>query len=460
MLPFAKSVRVGDEVIALGHPLNLGGNPTITKGIVSAFRNYNGVEQIQTDAAINPGNSGGPLLNTKGQVIGMNTSSVDQSNSGRPVEGIGFAIKFNVLSTRLTAMKVGGHQAPTPTPTPRAVATQIPGYVFGPESGSIAHDPYDGFIDTYHADVSVSDAVIEARFFNPYSIQDGSWSSGFMFRSGRFNEFHILGIHSGGYWYHHLRTGDVENQQNLASEYSNHIDTTAHGSNRIRIITNGPQGWLFINDAFVATLDLSGLTVAGGVSVVGSYFQDDGIAGQSTRFENFTITSLQKVYGPINDSIEHDIHDTGYIDTYNSQVSITNGIIEARFTNPYASWQGDWSSGFMLRYTSANEFHIIGARSSNYWFHYLRTGNVDTEQELAIEYSQQVITSSTGSNHILIIALNELGWLFINGVFISELDLRGKVEVGRVSAIGTYFLNDGIAGYSTRFENFTIWSAD
>ena len=51
------------------------------------------------------------------------------------------------------------------------------------------------------------------------------------------------------------------------------------------------------------------------------------------------------------------------------------------------------------------------------------------------------------------------GWLFINGVYVDRLDLSGGLEAGTVSAVGSYFAGHGIAGKSTRFEGFTIWSA-
>jgi len=90
------NLQVGQRVYAIGNPFGLAG--TLTQGIVSSIRQVqepNGPaieEAIQTDAAINPGNSGGPLLNSHGEVIGINTiiaSSVGQSS------GIGFAIPIN-----------------------------------------------------------------------------------------------------------------------------------------------------------------------------------------------------------------------------------------------------------------------------------------------------------------------------------------------------------------------------
>ena len=96
LLGDASKLRVGEDVIAIGHALGLAGGPTVSKGVVSALgRTVNqGTEQltdlIQTDAAINPGNSGGPLLNASGEVIGISTARLESG------EGIGFAIEINL----------------------------------------------------------------------------------------------------------------------------------------------------------------------------------------------------------------------------------------------------------------------------------------------------------------------------------------------------------------------------
>lgn len=97
-------VEVGDFVVAIGNPFGLnsfGNSQTATFGIVSATKradlNIEGLESfIQTDAAINPGNSGGALVNTKGELIGINTAIL--SLSGGNV-GIGFAIPINMVKS-------------------------------------------------------------------------------------------------------------------------------------------------------------------------------------------------------------------------------------------------------------------------------------------------------------------------------------------------------------------------
>ena len=91
----SSSVRIGDQVIAIGNAFGLG--KTFTSGIISATgRDYGNpyLELIQTDAAINPGNSGGALINHKGNLIGMNTKIFSKTGS---YAGIGFALPANKL---------------------------------------------------------------------------------------------------------------------------------------------------------------------------------------------------------------------------------------------------------------------------------------------------------------------------------------------------------------------------
>jgi serine protease Do len=107
-LPMGDSdkLEVGEWVIAIGNPFGLGN--TVTAGIVSAKYRQIGMGTyenfIQTDASINPGNSGGPLLNIKGEVIGINTAIF--SRTGGSV-GIGFAIPVNMAKELLPQLKKG-----------------------------------------------------------------------------------------------------------------------------------------------------------------------------------------------------------------------------------------------------------------------------------------------------------------------------------------------------------------
>lgn len=97
----SESINVGETVYAIGNPIGFEFQQTVTSGIISALNRAITFKEndeeiymsnlIQTDATINPGNSGGPLINTRGEIIGINTVKITSA------EGIGFAVPINVI---------------------------------------------------------------------------------------------------------------------------------------------------------------------------------------------------------------------------------------------------------------------------------------------------------------------------------------------------------------------------
>jgi S1-C subfamily serine protease len=114
------AIQVGDQVVAVGNALALQGGPTVTTGIVSATNRTLSSESdfthqsetlhglLQTQAPINPGNSGGPLVNSKGEVIGMNTATAESSAGNAPAQNIGFAIAINTVKPLVPGLLTGG----------------------------------------------------------------------------------------------------------------------------------------------------------------------------------------------------------------------------------------------------------------------------------------------------------------------------------------------------------------
>lgn len=105
----SKNLEIGEWVLAIGSPFGL--DQTVTAGIVSATGRGNvGIvdygDFIQTDAAINPGNSGGPLVNLRGEVVGMNTAIFSRSGGSM---GIGFAIPIDLIRRIETSLREEGH---------------------------------------------------------------------------------------------------------------------------------------------------------------------------------------------------------------------------------------------------------------------------------------------------------------------------------------------------------------
>lgn len=117
----SNSLKVGEPAIAIGSPLGSEYANSVTSGIISSLNRQVtstnesnqtvNINAIQTDAAINPGNSGGPLVNIKGQVIGINSSkiaSTSASSSGVSVEGMGFAIPSNDVVNIINQLEKDG----------------------------------------------------------------------------------------------------------------------------------------------------------------------------------------------------------------------------------------------------------------------------------------------------------------------------------------------------------------
>ena len=130
-----------------------------------------------------------------------------------------------------------------------------------------------------------------AVFYNPSDQRSGDWSYGFVFRDNYAGTFHVVGIRNDGGWFHHLRKGDPDNEDVLATGSSRAIDTSSNGTNAILVIASGEDGWLLLNGEFVSQLDLSVETSGGWVSAIASYYTGDGLPGHPTSFENFTIWS-------------------------------------------------------------------------------------------------------------------------------------------------------------------------
>ena len=106
-------IKIGEKAYAIGNPIGVEFQRTVTSGIISGVNRTVKIEEnneasymedlIQTDATINPGNSGGPLINTKGEVIGVNSIKIKEA------EGIGFAIPINIIKPILESFSVNGN---------------------------------------------------------------------------------------------------------------------------------------------------------------------------------------------------------------------------------------------------------------------------------------------------------------------------------------------------------------
>ena len=118
--------RIGDRVVAIGHP-EQGGLWTLTTGVISAevdnFNGVNGKNVFQTETGLNRGNSGGPLLDTEGHMIAVNTAIVRLAPDGLPITSISFSLKSSVAEQWLREQGVNRSQSPASASTAPSSST-------------------------------------------------------------------------------------------------------------------------------------------------------------------------------------------------------------------------------------------------------------------------------------------------------------------------------------------------
>jgi hypothetical protein len=268
-------LQVGTDVVAVGYPLPsiVQGDPTITRGIVSAIR-FDEEQQrweLQHDAAINPGNSGGPLLTGEGELVGVNTEKI----VGAQVEGLGFAIMERTISELLPRLRAGEVVA-TPTPAPFVG--------FGPISGELVHE---GFVVQQFAGVDIVNGTIRVSFTNPYGRSAGFFDYGVTFRDRDGSSYSIIvrAITPRNRWYFYLNNDLI--QQGGALD----LKTGAGQVNNLTIVLRGDVAVFVLNGSFLADteLDVGALRAAGDVSLIAGFFLLGQSTGDRTSFSGFAI---------------------------------------------------------------------------------------------------------------------------------------------------------------------------
>ena len=455
----AAALEAGDEVVNIGYALGFSGEATVTKGIVSALRYESRYQAyvIQSDAVINPGNSGGPMLSTAGQILGINTFKYEETESGRPTEGLGFAISAVTVQQRIPILRAGT-AIPTATPVPRPSPTPSPGqgYDFGPMNGGLRHDPSDGLIKTEYANVSISDMVVEATFVNPYSASSNSWDYGFLVRNDWRDDdapFLQFVVSSNRSWA--VKTGAGPPYLSLGGGTVSTLNTGAGGRNHLMAVAIGERGWFFVNGDHVASVDLSSLTSYGDVAVITGAYTGNQIAGAVTRYEGFKGYELRKQYGPADGVLEKEPGRSG---AHWGDVRTRDLVVEANFINPRGQ---DWDYGFIMyrpEYSRLVVIEVISVTDDERWRHYTYTRNVGDDgytDEASGYLRNSGVSLSSSRNRLLLIAVEGSGWFFINDQLVTKLDLGHNQDVGSVGTSGNFFSSsqDNIA-----FSNFNVWA--
>ena len=450
----ASSLPIGTHVFAMGYPLGVS-KVSVTSGIVSRTYRDGNRWVVQTDAAINSGNSGGPLFTMDGKVIGINAFVIREAKSGLSVEGFGFAVSAVTVTASLPTMKAGHRDDPAPTPTP---TYRFSSGGFGPMDGSMPHDD-DDQIEAYRSGVSLDEFHAVATFKNPYERSLGRWDYGFSFRRPEANTFHAVVVTSDGRWLHFLREGEGHETETLDSGRVSGLKRGAQDSNELRIVvTEGileDTGWLFVNDEFIALLDLGDGPLSGDVAVITGFYNGNEVNGYSTEFQGFTVREPEFI-GHESGELRHD--NDGRIEQFEMRTDVTDFTAIATFINPYSRSVGSWDYGIGFRDSGLNSFHAVVVTSDGQWEHFVREGGTTPIYEESGRVSLNLAAGA--ANNLWLMAVGGTGLLYVNFTLVAELDLSNGPSGDDVWVGTGIYEGDETDGYVTKYHEFAVWSLD
>ena len=431
-------VRLGDTVIAMGFPLgdSLGESVSITRGIVSAKRVYDNVDQFQTDAAINPGNSGGPLLNESGQVIGVNAANIRRSEGGRIIQGIGFAIAINEVKDRLSALS-GASQASAPSGGG--------GGTFALPGGELPHDN-DGAIESITALSDVRNFSIGADFHAPYSADAGEWSVGFIFRaSDDGGDFSYVAVTNDGHYFHKTRFSGTDDEIDSGRASNWRADR-----NRLELTVAENRGWLFVNSEYAADLDVSGARGSGSLEIATGLFSGHEIDGAITRIGDAEATALERLRAPSSGSL---IKDSMIIAARSAGVDTDFAYARADFIIP--PQMSGWSAGLMFRERGREDYLTFHVSHLGLWEVNRATYSGEGWRALADGFSPRIDAADPILNRLETMFAGDAAIVYVNGERLGSADISAIPHSGDVSVAFGIYKNDERG--TARYENFEVW---
>ena len=324
--------------------------------------------------------------------------------------------------------------------------------LFGPERGELVH-ALDNIIKSAYADVDLQDFYVTASINNPFGLDVGAWDFGLTFRQVDLNDELRLVIRSDGSW--SLNSRAEEDDAFLdEGDIGDILNTDAGGSNRLELIVLGELGYFFINGRYVDSFTLPDNLNSGDVALGTGFYSSNMQEGSTTSYADYGVWPLDPLFGPSSGELDH--IDNDLIKQEYAEGEAADFIMRATFTNPHqADAEIGWDYGFVFRDVGVNEQYWLILTSDEDW-----TLDYQTEEDdffLQDEPLDNLNTNANESNELVLIAQNEIGYFFVNGVYIDQLDLSDRTEAGETAVVGAFFLGNERIGTHTEYVDFTIW---
>ncbi|MDP6823104.1 MAG: hypothetical protein QF554_07400 [Dehalococcoidia bacterium] len=183
--------------------------------------------------------------------------------------------------------------SPTPVPPPEPPDTSGLLPLFGPVDGNLRLDPRSRQIPDFSSGLSLDRAIVQVEFTNP-DISGGRWSHGITFRQSEEEVFHAVYFTGIGDWGHFVRTGTLASEIDLDSGTVPN-NRTSGAANVLTLVFDRTEGQLFLNDEFVADLDLSapGALGPGDIRVMSGLLASDFLDGSQSAYSGFSVFPLR-----------------------------------------------------------------------------------------------------------------------------------------------------------------------
>jgi hypothetical protein len=166
--------------------------------------------------------------------------------------------------------------------------------IFGPEDLALEHNPNDKQVVTFDIEDELRDVIVEARFTAPYDGAENPWDVGVMIRSNEEDDQIRVAVTSDGEWTSTRAVdGDPPSFRTIQSGVIAGFDGSAGATVSIRLVAQGERGALFINDAFIATLELDAKGTAGTVIVGTGFFTGNEQEGATTLVEGVRVWGIR-----------------------------------------------------------------------------------------------------------------------------------------------------------------------
>jgi len=165
------------------------------------------------------------------------------------------------------------------------------------------------------------------------------------------------------------------------------------------------------------------------------------------------------VFGPQAGTLSHK---KGVVAEYKPGKSLKNFVAEATFTNPYATSVNMWDYGFFFRGTGVAIQYRFAVLSTKRWELVYANGDKDATKWIRVGNGDiaNLNTDDSATNKVRLIVQDNLGQLFVNGVFATSIDLSNSLDKGDVSIVSASYSNTFVEGKTTAFKDFRIWSLD